>query len=216
MAAPPTRPARGSRSCFPELGRGWLGVLMVTAGLGTAWLAPVDPGAPALAQFAFAPPKGHPGMRVLLEGEGVGSARAVRFGDVLAAFRPAGDGRIEARVPAGADSAPITLVTDTGQVYTSGAVFQVLPGRPGPPAISSFWPAGGPPGTEVSLTGTGLQAVEGVTVAGRSAEFTPVSDHALVVTVPQGVAGPGVITVATPFGAASTGNVYRPMAAIHF
>jgi hypothetical protein len=67
-------------------------------------------------------------MRVVLEGEGVRSARLVRFGATPALFRPVGEDRLETRVPEGAGSAPIVLVTDTGLTYTSGAPFQVLPG----------------------------------------------------------------------------------------
>jgi hypothetical protein len=210
MSLPGSTPHRSFGLRIPELGPGWLGVMMVGAGLGTVWLAPPRPAAPALARLAFLPPRGPAGIRVLLEGEGVQAARTVKFGAAQAVFRTVGEGRIEARVPEGADSAPITLVTDTGRTYTSADAFQVLPGRPGPPAVARFWPAAGPPGTEVSLTGTGLQEVEGVTVAGRPAEFIPVSDTALVVKVPRGLGGPGPIAVASPFGTGVTGRAYRP------
>lgn len=136
MSQTTSTPHRSSGLRIPELGRGWLGVMMVGAGLGTVWLAPPDTAAPALARLAFLPPKGPAGIRVVLEGEGVRTARTVRFGATAAVFRTVGEGRIETRVPEGAGSAPITLVTDTGRTYTSGAAFQVLPGRPGPPAIA--------------------------------------------------------------------------------
>jgi hypothetical protein len=211
MPAPSSSTPPASRLRLPELGRGWLGLLMVAAGLGLVRLVRPEPAAPA--RFAFLPQRGRAGMRVVLAGEAVRAARAVWFGATPAPFRAVDADHIEIRVPEGAGSAPITLVTGTGQTSTSVTSFQVLPGRPGPPTLARFWPPTGPPGTQVNLSGSGLQAVEGVTVAGRPADFVPVNDTALVVTVPLGLTRSGTILVTSPFGNAVTDKAYRPVAA---
>jgi hypothetical protein len=194
---------------FPELGRGWLGVLMVAAGLGAASLAPYDPAAPALTRFSFLPPRGTAGIRVVLEGDGLQNPRSVRFGSQPAPFRALDAGRVETHVPEGAATAPITLVTETGQTLTSGVPFQVLAGRPQPPAITEFWPGSGPAGGDVSLSGTSLDGVEEVRVAGREAEFTLLTDTDLVVHIPADLTASGPIAVITPFGTAVSGQAFR-------
>jgi hypothetical protein len=115
-----------------DFGRGWVGLLLLAAGLGAASLAPPDPAAQA--QLTFQPGKGPAGIRVVLEGDGLESVRRVRFGTQEAPFKVVSPQRVETHVPQGAASAPITLV-GAGGVYSTGAAFQVTPERPGPPAI---------------------------------------------------------------------------------
>jgi hypothetical protein len=70
----------------------------------------------------------------------------------------------------------------------------------GPPAIHSFEPAAGRPGTEVTLIGTRFQGVTEVTFAGvRASAFRVVSDRSLSATFPDG-AGTGAIVVRGPGG----------------
>ena len=56
------------------------------------------------------------------------------------------------------------------------------------PVITSISPTSGPPGTKVTVTGTGLSQVTGVTLGGTVVQFTPVSDTSLTFTVPAGMA----------------------------
>jgi hypothetical protein len=208
MSARSNRPSESGLR-FPELGRGWIGVLLVAAGLGAAGLAPDDPSSPGLAQFSFLPPKGPAGIRVVLEGEALDTPKVVRFGVLPAAFKVVSPGRIETHVPEGAGTGPITLVSESGRTYTSGAPFQVLPGRGKPPAITSFWPGSGPAGTELSLTGASLEAVEEVRVGGRVAEFTTLTDTDLTVYIPPDQAVSGPIAVISPFGTAVSGQPFQ-------
>ncbi|MDR3672509.1 MAG: hypothetical protein P4L36_16805 [Holophaga sp.] len=126
----PTAPPRKSA----DFGRGWAGLLLIAAGLGAAGLAPAvsEPASPA-----FLPMKGPVGIRVILEGDGLETTRVVRFGALEASFKVLGPRRVETRVPEGAASAPITLVSAEGRVLTTGAAFQVTPEQPGPPAMIS-------------------------------------------------------------------------------
>ncbi|MGA2081151.1 MAG: IPT/TIG domain-containing protein [Holophaga sp.] len=208
MPARSTRPS-DSRLRFPELGRGWVGVLMVAAGLGAAGLVPDDPSAPGLAQFSFLPPKGPVGIRVVLEWDAQEAPQAVRFGVLPASFRVVRPGVVETHVPEGAGTGPITLVGESGRAYTSGAPFQVLPERGKPPAISAFWPRSGPGGTELSLSGASLGAVEEVRVGGRVAEFTTLTDTDLTVYIPPDLTVSGPIAVISPFGTAVSGQAFQ-------
>jgi hypothetical protein len=181
-----------------DFGRGWAGLLLIAAGLGAAGLAPQDP---AAGLISCLPTRGPAGIRVVLEGDGLESTRGVRFGAQEAAFMVLSGQRVETHVPPGAASAPITLLGAAG-VYTTGTAFLVTPGRPGPPAIAQFWPASGPVGNELSVTGSGLASVEEVRVAGRPAEFSILSDTDLVLYVPADQAASGPLTLNSPFGTA--------------
>ena len=72
------------------------------------------------------------------------------------------------------------------------------------PTITGFYPATGPVGTQVTIVGTGLSSVTGVSFGGVAATFTVLSDTRIVATVPPGaVTGPIVVTIlgsASPIG----------------
>jgi hypothetical protein len=192
--------------------RGWIGLVMIAAGMGAAGLAQM-----AASHLAFLPPKGPVGIRVVLEGKGLAQTRSVRFGPCAkvkaAEFRAVSDERVEVHVPEGALSGPITLTTADGTEFTSGADFQVTQERPGPPAITGFRPGSGPGGTEVSVEGSGFKAVENAWVGGRRAEYTLHTDASLTLYIPPEHPLSGPIVLASPFGTGSTATAFEVIAA---
>lgn len=77
-------------------------------------------------------------------------------------------------------------------------------------SVSSFSPATGRPGAQVTLTGVGLSAVTAVEFAGTAANFTISSDTQLVATVPQGAVS-GSITVRSALATAQSGGNFQPL-----
>lgn len=81
------------------------------------------------------------------------------------------------------------------------------------PTISGISPSVAPPGSPITITGTGLLHASGVTIGGVAASFTVVSDTSITATVPSsGVGGAVTVTVTTPAGNASStitaGQIY--------
>jgi hypothetical protein len=174
-----------------------------------ASLALPEPGPSGPAPLSFLPHRGPVGIRVVLEGQGLISTASVRFGPRPAPFKVVNDQRVDTHVPEGADSAPITLTTAGGRVFTSGAAFQVTREVPGPPVIQDFRPRSGPGGTEVVVSGSGFEAVEEARVGGREAEFTMHTDQAMVVHVPLENPVSGPIAVISPFGTGSSSHAFQ-------
>jgi regulation of enolase protein 1 (concanavalin A-like superfamily) len=71
------------------------------------------------------------------------------------------------------------------------------------PTLSNFTPVSGPVGTTVTVNGTNLNGVTGVTFNGTAAMFIPVSTTQLETTVPQG-ATTGKVTVTTAGGSVTS------------
>jgi uncharacterized repeat protein (TIGR03803 family) len=83
----------------------------------------------------------------------------------------------------------------SGGAYGAGTVFKLTM----VPAITSFNPVSGPPGTVVMLTGANFTTAKSVKVGTKSASFTINSDTSLTLTVPSG-ANNAKITVTNSFG----------------
>ena len=151
----------------------------------------------------FDPAEGAPGATVVLAGTGFAGATQVAFGGVPATEFWVRDGiRIEARVPAGAATGPLTVVTPAG-IGASQATYTVLP-VPVPhrvaPAVTAFTPQRGIPGTRVVVTGWDLAGATQVSFNGMpSPRIEPQDDRTLAAYVPLG-ASTGPIAVATPGG----------------
>ncbi len=75
------------------------------------------------------------------------------------------------------------------------------------PQVSSFAPAAGAPGTEVTITGLHFDATSAVRFGGLSTSFTVVSNTSVRTIVPAG-AHSGLITVSTPFGDATGAGTF--------
>ena len=141
----------------------------------------------------FTPATGPAGTRVTLTGTHFLGATYVRFNGVRAVeFAVLSGTRIEAVVPSGATSGPISVVTPGGTAV-SAEPFTVVP----PPTLTGFTPATGPAGTRVTLTGTHFLGATDVRFNGvRAVEFEVVSGTSIEAVVPSGAtSGPiGLVT----------------------
>ncbi|PYS03977.1 MAG: hypothetical protein DMG16_04080, partial [Acidobacteria bacterium] len=86
---------------------------------------------------------------------------------------------------------------------TSGSNFTTI----NPPTITSFAPASGSAGTNVTISGTNLTGATAVQFNGVSANFTVNSATAIQATVPANATS-GPISVTTPAGMAISGSSF--------
>jgi hypothetical protein len=95
---------------------------------------------------------------------------------------------VVAVVPSGATTGPVTVQTPGG---TASSAKPFTPS----PVITSFTPGSGPPGSSVTVVGTGLGGVTKVTVAGKRASITSTSPTLFVLVVPaRATSGPIHVT----------------------
>jgi len=155
----------------------------------------------------FSPASGAVGTAVQLSGKGFTGATAVRFYGTSASYVVNSDTSITTRVPAGATSGPITVVSPTAGDITSSASFDVTASTtPTAPTFYGTSPTSGSVGAAVSIGGSGFTGATAVRFNGTSADFTVSSDTLIATHVPAG-ATTGPITVVTPKGTVtSTGN----------
>ena len=141
------------------------------------------------------------GTTIIIIGTNLTGATSVSFNGVAASFTVVSSTEIKATVPAGATTGPITVVTPGGTLKTI-VIFYVTP------QITSFTPASGPAGTEVTITGVSLKQATKVTFDGvAAAGFTVDSDTKVVAMVPT-AAKTGKIAITTPGGVVtSTGHL---------
>ena len=102
-------------------------------------------------------------------------------------FSVIADDRIDTQVPAQAVTGPVRVTTPYG-IATSPLDFVMEQS----PVLDFFTPVGGPPGTEVTITGSGLTGVSSVEFGGVATSAVTVdSDAMLRAEVPQGaITGP--------------------------
>ena len=149
---------------------------------------------------SFTPTSGPVGTSVTISGANFSGATAVTFNTVSASFIVTSDTAIQATVPAGVTTGPLS-VTTPGGTATSSNNFTVVSSAP--PTIMSFTPASGPVGTSVTISGTNFTGATAVTFNAVSASFTVTSATAIQATVPAG-ATTGPLSVTTPGGTATS------------
>ncbi|TMI97768.1 MAG: hypothetical protein E6H01_12990, partial [Bacillati bacterium ANGP1] len=174
------------------------GPLSVTAPAGTATSSTAFTVVPPPTITSFAPTSGPAGTSVTINGTSFTGATAVAFNGVSASFTVTSDTAIQATVPAGATTGPLSVTAPAGTA-TSSAAFTVVP----PPTITSFAPTSGPAGTSVTINGTSLTGATAVAFNGVSASFTVTSATAIQATVPAG-ATTGPLSVTAPAGTATS------------
>lgn len=80
------------------------------------------------------------------------------------------------------------------------------------PTISGISPSVAPPGSSVTISGTGFLHASGVTIGGVGAAYSIVNDTTITATVPSGVGGVVTVVVTNPAGSASSsmtaGQIY--------
>jgi hypothetical protein len=158
------------------------------------------PATPAITSFS--PSSGEVGTSVTINGSGFNGTTDVQFNGTSVGsgnFTVVSGGKITATVPSGATTGPIS-VTAPGGTATSSTDFTVT--VPPAPVITDFSPVFGPPGTSVTINGSGFDGTTDVqfngTVVG-SGNFTVDADTQITATVPSG-ASTGPISVTTPGG----------------
>lgn len=141
----------------------------------------------------FAPTNSAPGTRITVTGINFSNALAVAFNGLPAAFTVTNNTTLGATVPAGVTTGPITLTTPAGTTNSGSLLFYALP------AIESFTPIIGRPGTNVTLIGTNFLGATAVRFNGTNASFTVVNSGQITTVVPTN-ARSGPISVVAPAG----------------
>jgi hypothetical protein len=136
------------------------------------------------------------GFTVTLTGSNLLNASAVLFGPNSATYTAVSDTQINATVPAGTATAPITVITPGG--ISNPLPFAYIPA----PTLTALVPTSGPTtsGTVNTLTGTALATATAVRFAMSAVPFTVISDTQITATAPSGPAGPVSVTVTTQGG----------------
>ena len=150
----------------------------------------------------FSPTFGNPGTTVFIDGvHFTGATNATFNGKPGVKFAVQSDTLIRVDTPTNVTSGPIAVSSPSGTWTTSSNFFV-------PPTISSFSPAMARAGTNVLITGVNFLGAKAVGFNGvAAANFTVLSNSAIMATVPAGVSN-GVIRVTAPAGSAfSVGNV---------
>ena len=146
--------------------------------------------APVLSSFS--PTGGSPGTVVILTGQNLTGAIQVSFNGVAAgSYTVVSATQLNVTVPASASTGPIRVTTPGGTAASSN-LFSVTA-----PVLTTIVPAAGPAGTVVTLTGSNLLGLTGMTFNGLVAPGATVdaTGTQVTVTAPTGVTtGPVVAT----------------------
>lgn len=151
--------------------------------------------------------QGKVGKTVEILGQGFTGTTKVTFGSTSASFQNVSDTYMTATVPAGATTGPVTVTTFTTS-YKSNRSFLVTP------QITSFTPSSGIVGTLVTITGVSLSQTTKVTIGGKAASFTVLSDTQVTATVPAGAKTGQKITVTTRGGTAQSTSAFMVVPSI--
>ncbi|BDU71373.1 IPT/TIG domain-containing protein [Mesoterricola silvestris] len=151
---------------------------------------------------SLAPATGVPGTAVTLTGSAFLGATEVRFGGLAAdAFQVNADGtRITTTVPAGAATGAVLVLTPGGTSPATYAAIFTVEAPQLPPSIAAIEPDQGIPGTEVTVTGTGLAGITGITYGGLelpASRYSLDSSTSLRVRIPDDAQVGGSIGVIT-------------------
>ena len=118
------------------------------------------------------------------------------------AAQPAGSYTVKSQIRLGDG----TLLTEHSATFT----IQASNGTGAAPTISSFTPASGAAGTQVTITGTGFTGATGVGFGGIAASYNINSDAQITATVSNGATG--AVTVTGPGGTATSSGTFTYLA----
>jgi uncharacterized repeat protein (TIGR03803 family) len=144
--------------------------------------------------------EGKVGATAEILGQGLTGTSSVSFNGTPATFTVVSDTYLTAKVPVGANTGSVSVVT-SGGTLTSSHIFLVTP------TIKTISPTSGPIGTVVTITGTGLTQTTKVTFGRKTGTFTVNSDSQITATVPS-TAKTGKIVVTTPGGTATSSATF--------
>ena len=143
------------------------------------------------------------GTPVTVVGQNLLGTTAVLFNGLAATFLPpTSNTALIAYVPAGVTTGPLTVVTPGGSTNTGSRWFFAAP------AIQSFSPLRGLPGTNVVITGANFLGTTAVRFNGVSASFQPPTNNTTLVATVPAAAQTGPIEVVTPGGQALSGTPF--------
>lgn len=147
---------------------------------------------PSIANFT--PVGGPAGTVVTINGSGLNGTTQVRFGNALAAaVTNLSQLQVTAVVPANPLTAPITLITTNGTNVSADLFYA-------PPALDTFTPTQGGPGTAVTVNGSNFTGTTEVRLNGAPVpEFVVVSNTRITFAVPINATS-GRLAVTTPGG----------------
>ncbi|MFN3409409.1 MAG: hypothetical protein ACK45B_10475 [Limisphaerales bacterium] len=151
---------------------------------------------------SFTPTNAPPGNTVTVNGTNFLGASAVLFNGVPAvAFFNVSNFTLQATVPAGFVTGPISVTTPAGTTNSAGLYYAA-------PVISGFTPVHGLPGTNVLIQGASFLGASQVLFGGVPASsFTVLSNFAVRATVPtNAVSGP--LTLTAPAGTTVSAGVF--------
>ena len=186
------------------------GLISVTTAAGTAtsedpFIVESDPPPdPVLASLS--PAQGPVGTLLVLQGAGFFAVEAVTFGGTRAVPQVDTDDRLTVRVPEGAATGPVRLLTASGASSREARTFTVTQLALPAPVLTSFTPAHGGPGTRVEVSGQNLLGVYEATVGGRPVQSYGLAEHLLVLYLPtrDPVSGPILLTSSGGIGRSLT------------
>ena len=172
----------------------------LSSNIATVYLTVNPCGIPVITSFS--PGSGPAGTLVTLMGSNFAGLTSVKFNGVSAVFTILSPTQVQATVPAGATTGPISATNSlgTGTTPTSFTVPSTVP------RITSFSPTSGPVGTVVTIMGMNFTGATEVRFNGVSAAFTLLFGVQIKATVPAG-ATTGPISVTNPSGTGTTGTV---------
>ena len=172
---------------------------ITTGGCGTT---PVPPATSPPTITSVSPSSGAPEDRITINGTNLSGA-AVSFGASNANVTGSSNTQIFVTVPS-ATPGP-TTITVTGNVLPAATIaFTVTAPTLVPPVISSTSVQTGPPGTVVTISGTGFTGAR-VTIGGVAANITASSATSITTSVPGGApVGAGKLVVTTASGSSSS------------
>lgn len=161
----------------------------------------------------FSPDHGQAGAGVVINGLNFVNVTGVKFNGTNANFSVTASTQVQAIVPPGATTGPITVATRLG-TNTSANPFVVG----NAPIITDFSPTNGPPGATVVINGANFVNVTAVQFNGTNAAFSVTAPTQLHALVPAN-ATTGPITVVTAAGtnrSAAAFTVLQPPAIAGF
>jgi flagellar hook assembly protein FlgD len=161
----------------------------------------ITPPAPVLPTItSFTPDNGPVGSEVTITGTELGNTVGVTFNGAPAAFIVDSGTQVRATVPANATTGKISIANAEGTVF-SDTDFTLT----APPVITSFAPASGQEGTEVTIVGNYFNGVTAVSIKGKAAIFVIDSNSQIRAYVPAGATlGTGKIVVTSALGSATS------------
>ncbi|ATB33021.1 IPT/TIG domain-containing protein [Melittangium boletus] len=147
----------------------------------------------------FSPESGGSNVTVTVRGGCFTGTTQVSLQGIPARFSMGSDEVLYLWAPDGATSGPISVRNSMGTA-TSSQPFTVVPG----PVITRISPTSGPPGTQVTVTGTGLARTSWASVTGGlTASYQVLGDTQVVITIPWGGRS-GPLSLTTSHGSASS------------